>query len=204
MAYLMKDIAGDLQCTTSFAVVADVIILIVYRRLTLNFCIQQWKESSFADKELNSRWTKRNFHFSVNGLAFIQFQWKVPENQRSHSFHFNHSKWLASTSSASTPKRKKWEGVYSHLVLPAGWIKHFRFIPQIIQMVQDIGIQKQNRTFGDVISFSKITNRKKKNLLCKHQWNTKWAFVRKLDIFTCENNNHVIFTCENITVAEAS
>ena len=37
----MKDIAGDLQCTTSFAVVADVIILIVYRRLTLNFCIQQ-------------------------------------------------------------------------------------------------------------------------------------------------------------------
>ena len=141
---------------------ADVIILIVYRRLTLNFCIQQWKESSFADKELNSRWTKRNFHFSVNGLAFIQFQWKVPENQRSHSFHFNHSKWLASTSSASTPKRKKWEGVYSRLVLPAGWIKHFRFIPQIIQMVQDIGIQKQNRTFGDVISFSKITNRKKK------------------------------------------
>ena len=119
-------------------------------------------ESPFADKEVNLPWTKCNFHFSVNGLAFIQFKWKVPENQRSHSFHFYHSKWLPSTSSASTPKRKKWEGVYSHLVLPAGWIKHFRFIPQIIQMVQDIGIQKQNRTFGDVISFSKITNRKNK------------------------------------------
>ena len=25
-------------------------------------------------------------------------------------------------------------------------------------------------------------------LLYKHQWNTKWAFARKLDIFTCENN----------------
>ena len=25
-------------------------------------------------------------------------------------------------------------------------------------------------------------------LLYKHQWNTRWAFVRKLDIFTCENN----------------
>ena len=25
-------------------------------------------------------------------------------------------------------------------------------------------------------------------LLCKHQWNTRWAFARKLDIFTCENN----------------
>ena len=32
-------------------------------------------------------------------------------------------------------------------------------------------------------------------LLYKHQWNTKWAFERKLDIFTCENNmlsSHVI------------
>ena len=27
-----------------------------------------------------------------------------------------------------------------------------------------------------------------RNLLYKHQWNTRWAFVRKLDIFTCENN----------------
>lgn len=160
----MKDIAGDHSKRSSTLKVADVTILIVYRRLTLNFCIQQWKESSFADKEMNSPWTKRNFHFSANGLAFIQFQWKVPENQRSHSFHFYHSKWLPSTSSASTPKRKKWEGVYSHLVLPAGRIKHFRFTPQIIQMVQDIGIQKQNRPFGDVISFSKITNRKNKQL----------------------------------------
>ena len=25
-------------------------------------------------------------------------------------------------------------------------------------------------------------------LLYKHQWNTRWAFARKLDIFTCENN----------------
>ena len=25
-------------------------------------------------------------------------------------------------------------------------------------------------------------------LLYKHQWNTSWAFVQKLDIFTCENN----------------
>ena len=25
-------------------------------------------------------------------------------------------------------------------------------------------------------------------LLYKHQWNTKWALARKLDIFTCENN----------------
>ena len=25
-------------------------------------------------------------------------------------------------------------------------------------------------------------------LLYKHQWNTRWAFTRKLDIFTCENN----------------
>ena len=25
-------------------------------------------------------------------------------------------------------------------------------------------------------------------LLYKHQWNTKWAFAWKLDIFTCENN----------------
>ena len=25
-------------------------------------------------------------------------------------------------------------------------------------------------------------------LLWKHQWNTRWAFARKLDIFTCENN----------------
>ena len=24
-------------------------------------------------------------------------------------------------------------------------------------------------------------------LLYKHQWNTRWAFMRKLDIFTCEN-----------------
>ena len=27
-----------------------------------------------------------------------------------------------------------------------------------------------------------------KYLLYKHQWNTRWAFARKLDIFTCENN----------------
>ena len=26
------------------------------------------------------------------------------------------------------------------------------------------------------------------NLIYKHQWNTTWAFARKLDIFTCENN----------------
>ena len=25
-------------------------------------------------------------------------------------------------------------------------------------------------------------------LLYKHQWNTRWAFAQKLDIFTCENN----------------
>ena len=25
-------------------------------------------------------------------------------------------------------------------------------------------------------------------LLDKHQWNTRWAFTRKLHIFTCENN----------------
>ena len=24
-------------------------------------------------------------------------------------------------------------------------------------------------------------------ILYKHQWNTRWAFARKLDIFTCEN-----------------
>ena len=29
---------------------------------------------------------------------------------------------------------------------------------------------------------------KKICLLYKHQWNTRWAFSRKLDIFTCENN----------------
>ena len=26
------------------------------------------------------------------------------------------------------------------------------------------------------------------SLLYKHQWNTRWAFARKLGIFTCENN----------------
>ena len=29
------------------------------------------------------------------------------------------------------------------------------------------------------------------NIFCynyKHQWNTRWAFTQKLDIFTCENN----------------
>ena len=26
-----------------------------------------------------------------------------------------------------------------------------------------------------------------RNLLYKHQWNTRWAFVQKLDFFTCEN-----------------
>ena len=31
-------------------------------------------------------------------------------------------------------------------------------------------------------------------LLYKQQWNTKWAFARKLDIFTCENNM-VKITC---------
>ena len=25
-------------------------------------------------------------------------------------------------------------------------------------------------------------------ILYKHQWNTRWVFARKLDIFTCENN----------------
>ena len=29
---------------------------------------------------------------------------------------------------------------------------------------------------------------KKDHLFYKHHWNTKWAFARKLDIFTCENN----------------
>ena len=29
---------------------------------------------------------------------------------------------------------------------------------------------------------------KENALLCKNQWNTSWAFVRKHDIFTCENN----------------
>ena len=29
---------------------------------------------------------------------------------------------------------------------------------------------------------------RKRILLYKHQWNTRWTFVRKLDIFTCENN----------------
>ena len=29
---------------------------------------------------------------------------------------------------------------------------------------------------------------KNRDLLYKHQWNTRWAFARKLDIFTCENN----------------
>ena len=36
-------------------------------------------------------------------------------------------------------------------------------------------------------------------LLYKHQWNTKWAFTRKYDIFTREDN--VIFTREKIAVA---
>ena len=28
---------------------------------------------------------------------------------------------------------------------------------------------------------------KENDLLYKHQWNTRWAFARKHDIFTCEN-----------------
>ena len=31
-------------------------------------------------------------------------------------------------------------------------------------------------------------------LLYKHQWNTRWAFARKHDIFTCEKNTVAMAT----------
>ena len=37
----MKNIARDLQCTSSFAVVTDVTILIVYRRLSFVYSTEQ-------------------------------------------------------------------------------------------------------------------------------------------------------------------
>ena len=53
----------------------------------------------------------------------------------------------------------------------------------------------------DVILF--FNTAKNKLLLHKHQWNTRWAFAQKLDIFTCENNM-LSSQCENITFAMAT
>ena len=47
------------------------------------------------------------------------------------------------------------------------------------------------------------TRNQLKNLLYKHKWNTRWAFPRKLDILTCENNmlySHV----KKLTIAMAT
>ena len=41
------------------------------------------------------------------------------------------------------------------------------------------------KVFDVILFFNTAYN---KLLLHKHQWNTRWAFAQKLDIFTCENN----------------
>ena len=73
----------------------------------------------------------------------------------------------------------------------------FRFLILIVLFT----LPHNTRTYTNPSRFE--TRNQLKNLLYKHQWNTRWAFTRKLDILTCENkmlSSHV----KKLTVAMAT
>ena len=67
-------------------------------------------------------------------------------------------------------------------------VRFFLFIAPPIKLIDNSKQRIVRDKMRWILTFCWVIANVYMSLLYKHQWNTWWAFARKLDIFTCENN----------------
>ena len=130
------------------------------------------------------------WHISANSGALIRYISKQPMQVYLFLTSTNYINWFLETA-VCNKSSQTFTSVWSNGVITdridstSIWRLALINICTYINHRQTPLIRTQRGSWNMKGIFSLGTNQ---TLLYKHQWNTRWAFAQKFDIFTCKNN----------------